>query len=97
MQGSSTYWIGLRLRQKRERGHQESEFTPSEVTHQSVGEQIKLATEPILKQVKNFQLSAERNHLSSAGNNEVTGFRQDEMLASSSDNGTTDGKSIYIN
>ena len=69
-------------------GNKETEFSPSEVAHQSVSAQIQLATEPILKQVKklkNCVLLAEWNNLISASNTEVTGFRRDEMLSSSSD------------
>ena len=54
----------------------ESEFSTSKVTPQSVNEQIKLATEPILRQVEKLCASFESgNELETAGNGETTSLR----------------------
>ena len=64
---------------------QEKEFSHCEFTHQSVNAQIKLATEPFLRQVeKSCACLAKRYELDITGNNEATGSRRDEVPVSSS-------------
>ena len=65
-------------------GSHESDFSSGEVTHQSVREQIKLATEPILWQVERLiaQLT-DRIDLKTTGDSEATGLRREDTCTSS--------------
>ena len=64
-----------------------NDFTNSEATHQSINEQIKVATEPIFRQFENLRaLLACRNKLETTGNREATSSRRDDTSASSADN-----------
>ena len=49
---SSSDTIELRQIQEPEMKSRENDLSTSEITHQSVNEQIRLATEPILRQVQ---------------------------------------------
>ena len=65
---------------------QENEFS-SEIIHQSASAQVSLATQPILRQVEKLcALFSEKNDLDTAGTSGATGFRRNDVPASSSDN-----------
>ena len=71
---SSSDIIELRHGQARHMDSQINEFSAGEVTNQSVNEQIKPATESILRQVERIcTVLANRTDLNTAGNSEATG------------------------
>ena len=84
---SSSYTFGLRQRQESKTDSFENGFPTSEVTHQSVNEQIKQATGPILRQVEKFcALLASRIEMEPTRHGEATGLRLDNTSASSAEN-----------
>ena len=85
--GSSSNTIKLRQEQGRSMNSQKNEFSTGEVTHQSVNDQIKLATEPILRQFETFcAMLANQKELETTGNSEATASGRENSSASSSEN-----------
>ena len=79
--------VTIILIKRQEMDSLENGFSTNGVTHQSVNEQIKLATEPIPRQIeKPCALLASRNGLETPGKSEAIGSRLDDMSASSADN-----------
>ena len=65
--GSSSDTLKLGQRQARNMDSQTNEFSTGEVTHQSVIDQNKLATEPIFRQIETFcAILASQNELETA-------------------------------
>ena len=66
-------------------GNQNKEHRSSEFTHQSVNEQLKIASESFLKVTDRLcALLIDRNRLNTADDTEEIGFGHDEAIASSS-------------
>ena len=87
MRDSCSDCIEIGYVQEQEKDQQKNEFFYIKVTHQSVGAQIKLATDPMVRQVEKMcSLLVERNDLHTIGSSEATGSRRDDALPSSSGN-----------
>ena len=85
--GTSSDTIELRHGQVRNMDSQINEFSAGEVTHQSLNEQFKLATEPIFRQIERLcaQLT-DRTDLNSTGSSETNGSRREDTSTNSADN-----------
>ena len=84
---SSTDSIEVRHNQEQEMDMPENEFSFSEVTHQSVSAQIRLATELILRQFEKLgAFLAKGNKSDTTVSTEATGYRRVDTPASSLDN-----------
>ena len=84
-QDCSSDTIALRLKHELEMHPQKNGFPISEITLRSVEEQIKWATDPILRRAEELcALLARRTELETTGNSEVTGLRRDNTSASPS-------------
>ena len=82
---SSSDTIDWRLRQEPEMDPQGIEISTDELTLRSVDEQIKQATDPILRRVEEYcALLAGRTELESAGNRETSGSRHENAPSSPS-------------
>ena len=77
MHDSSTETIELKQKQKPEMDSLDNNFCTNEITHSSVSEAIKRATESILRQVEEIcALRAKKKEIETAGNSRATGFRR---------------------
>ena len=83
--------IELKHRQELEMASANNGLYTSEVTHRSVNQQIKLATESILRQAEEiYTLLASRTALGTAENGEATGSRRGDAPLTLLPTGTTD-------
>ena len=65
----------------------ENDASTSELTHESVNEQIKTTTQPILRQVERiWAVMGSRNELETSVNKEATGLKSEDTSERAADN-----------